>query len=148
MDVGTTRDTTTQLPRSVRDNRWISPVDNPLFGRRTGSYASPVPDLNWRTTIRRAVVVRLYGNGRAEIGAAMNLSRILGLARIDGGHMGVRLLVQNQRDIELLVSETQSWTDSLLPGALDLAFESCLPEGDWPVFSFELPGENADTVAM
>lgn len=107
-----------------------------------------MPDLNWRTTIRRAVVVRLYICGRADLGAAMNMARILGMGRIEGGFMGVRVLAQDQRDMELLVSETQSWTDSPMPGDLDRAFEACLPDGDWPVFSFELPGEKADTVAM
>lgn len=47
------------------------------------------------------------------------------------------------RDPTALAAATRSWTGSDMPGALDLAFEIALPEGEWPVFAFEVARREA-----
>lgn len=93
-------------------------------------------DRDWRTELRDAATLWLFSHGELGVAHALWRSQIAGLRRLDTEHLGIKILVGDANDITVLASATRSWTDSVMPGPLDLAFEHWLPAGDWPVFAF------------
>jgi hypothetical protein len=97
-----------------------------------------VPDRQWRPTIRASAVLWLFRHDEPVVAMALWRSDIVGMRRLDSGQIGMKLTVTTAEDAATLAASTRSWTDSDMPGPLDRAFERSLPQGDWPVFAFEI----------
>jgi hypothetical protein len=96
-------------------------------------------DRDWRTSARDAATLWLITHEQPAVAVALWRSTIVGMRRINKDRLGIKIAVEADDDLAVLARATRSWTDSPLPGALDLAFEHWLPAGDWPVFAFEQP---------
>jgi hypothetical protein len=86
--------------------------------------------------MRDAATLWLFAHGSPSLAHALWRSQIAGMRRIDSEHLGIKIIVDRDDDSSLLAAATRSWTDSWMPGPLDLAFEQWLPAGDWPIFAF------------
>jgi hypothetical protein len=100
-------------------------------------------DLKWRNAVMVPALVWLFKQA-PKVGKALWRAQLLGTTRLHDGTLAMKFLVANEQDRIVLASATRSWTGSDMPGALDLAFEKALPEGEWPVFAFEVARREAN----
>jgi hypothetical protein len=96
-------------------------------------------DRDWRTSLRDSATLWLFGHDQPALAYAVWRSRVEGMRVLAGGQLGIKLIVASDEDLTTLAVATRSWTDTEMPGPLDLAFEHWLARGNWPVFAFEVP---------
>lgn len=95
-------------------------------------------DRDWRTVVRDSATLWLIAHDETAVGTALWRSRIIGIRRLETGHLGMKLAVDSEGDMVTLARATRSWTDDEMPGPLDKALEYSVPGADWPVFAFEI----------
>lgn len=83
-------------------------------------------------------LVWLYRHGEKVVAGALWRSRIGWMSRLDTGELHVRLVLEDETDEAILAPATMTYTGGDMPGPLDLAFEAALPDGEWPIFTFEI----------
>lgn len=93
-------------------------------------------DHKWRNRLKHTACVYLYGQGAADVGAALFYATIENVTPDASGTQHAAITAQSYQDLLVLRHATRSHTGSDMPGMLDKAFEAALPGHEWPIFHF------------